>query len=65
MTTLCKLIQEIREADDYDNFQAYKRIIRGDQEDKRRLREFRRLKKKLPGIIRELETVKKKLEALL
>lgn len=59
-----KMSDDVQECLDYDLFVTFQRIEQQGREDKRKLREYKRIKKRLPGLIAELERTTEKLRSL-
>lgn len=56
---------EVQERIDYDLFLSFQRMEQESREDNRKLREYKRISKRLPKLIAELERTTKKLRSLM
>lgn len=59
-----KMSGDIQECLDYDFLLTLQRMMQKGREDKRKLREYNRITKRLPGLIAELERTTEKLRSL-
>lgn len=59
-----KMCGEVQERIDYDLFLSFQRMEQESREDNRKLREYKRISKRLPKLIAELERTTEKLRSL-